>query len=149
MSALTTIYFLRKVNMFIIGYYSLIFCLGEGWGWESFGTPVLDLQTLWRKLMISSSSFSISSGSIHGFSKSVNNQERNVISYQAFQLLSGQWSFRIQEISSYIIAFVLKVLSKSILLLLAALEENGETQWGQMPCQDYMGSKWTNSHTRG
>jgi len=31
MSALTTIYFLRKVNMLIvIGYYSLTFSLGEG-----------------------------------------------------------------------------------------------------------------------
>ena len=31
MSALTTVYFLRKVNMLtVIGYYSLSFCFGEG-----------------------------------------------------------------------------------------------------------------------
>ena len=39
--------------------------------------------------MISSSSFQTHLEEVWGFSKSVNNQERNVISYQAFQLLSG------------------------------------------------------------
>ena len=70
-----------------------------GEGEEGFRTLVLDLENTLEKVDI----FLIISDpcleEVWGFSKSVNNQKRNVISYQAFQLLSGpgEWSFRIQK----------------------------------------------------